>query len=48
MKKAGFAVEEKAVQLETPIKEKGTFPVKIHFHPDAEATTHVVVVDEKS
>lgn len=40
-------VEEGNVRLEAPIKEKGTFPVKIHFHPEAEATVSVVVTEEK-
>jgi len=48
LQKMGFAIEEKAVRLETPIKERGTFPVKIHLHPEVEVTTHVVVVEEQS
>lgn len=48
LKKLGHnGVEEGNVRLEAPIKEKGTFPVKIHFHPEAEATISVVVTEEK-
>lgn len=46
LKKQGFAVEENHVRLEAPIKEKGTFSAKIHFHAEAETSVQVVVVEE--
>lgn len=43
LQKMGFPVEEKAVRLDSHIKERGTFPVLIHLHPEVEVTTHIVV-----
>lgn len=42
----GHTFEEKAVRLDTPIKEVGTFPVKIHVQ--GERFADVTVIVEKS
>lgn len=43
----GFAIEDKQVRLESPLKEIGVFDVVIHLHADVEATTKVWVVQAK-
>jgi large subunit ribosomal protein L9 len=42
--KEGFEVDERAVQLDEPIKETGVYAVTIQLAPDVEATTRVWVV----
>jgi large subunit ribosomal protein L9 len=39
----GHAFEEKAVRLDAPIKEVGTYPVKVHVHGDHYAAFSIVV-----
>ena len=43
----GFAIEEKQIRLESPLKEIGVFDVIVHLHNDVDATTKVWVVQAK-
>ena len=43
----GFAVEEKQIRLEQPLKEIGVFDVGLHLHQGVEATIKVWVVQQK-
>jgi large subunit ribosomal protein L9 len=47
LREKGFAVEDKQVRLEQPIKEIGVFDVPLHLHADVEATIKVWVVQQK-
>lgn len=48
LKKQGFEIEESAIHLENPIKEKGNFTITIRLHSGVETTTQITVVEEKS
>jgi len=43
----GFAIDEKQVRLEHPLKEIGVFDVKLHLHQEVDATVKVWVVQQK-
>jgi len=43
----GFAVEDKQVRLENPLKEIGVYDVLVHLHADVEAKVKVWVVQQK-
>ena len=43
----GFAIEDRQVRMEHPLKEIGVFDVKIHLHQTVEATVKVWVVQQK-
>ncbi len=43
----GFHIDERAVRLESPLKEIGVFDVALHLHQDVDATIKVWVVPMK-
>lgn len=43
----GFAIDEKQVRLDHPLKEIGVFDVKLHLHQEVDATVKVWVVQQK-
>lgn len=43
----GFAIEDRQVRLEHPLKEIGVFDVKVHLHQTVEATVKVWVVQQQ-
>ena len=47
LKEMGFEVKKTQINLETPIKELGEFPVKIKFEHNLEAEIKVIVTEEK-
>ena len=47
LREKGFAIEEKQVRLENPIKEIGVFDVELHLHQGVDATVKVWVVQQK-
>lgn len=47
LKKAGFDVEKRSIQLETHIKTLGVHPVTIKIEPEVSATVKVWVVKEE-
>ena len=42
----GHEIDERAVHLETPIKETGVYAIELHLAPDVTATTRVWVVTD--
>jgi large subunit ribosomal protein L9 len=46
LKKAGFVVEKRMIQLEHPIKALGVHPITIRLEPEVTATMKVWVVKE--
>ena len=44
LKEAGFEVKKSQIELASPIKELGEFPVKIKFEHNLEAEVRVIVV----
>ncbi|MBL8723733.1 MAG: 50S ribosomal protein L9 [Planctomycetes bacterium] len=47
LREKGFAIQDKQVRLEQPIKEIGKFDVVLHLHASVEATVKVWVVQQK-
>ncbi len=47
LKEKGFAIEERQIRLEAPLKEIGVFDVIVHLHSDVDTTTKVWVVQAK-
>jgi large subunit ribosomal protein L9 len=47
LKKAGFAVEKRMIELDHPIKSLGVHPVTIRLEPEVSATMKVWVVKEE-
>ena len=47
LREKGFAIEEKQIRLENPIKEIGVFDVTLHLHVDVETVIKVWVVQQK-
>ncbi|GDY01542.1 50S ribosomal protein L9 [Planctomycetota bacterium] len=47
LREKGFAIEEKQVRLEQPLKEIGVFDVVLHLHQGVDATIKVWVVQQK-
>lgn len=47
LREKGFAIEEKQVRLENPIKEIGVFDVELHLHQGVDAIVKVWVVQQK-
>lgn len=47
LKKAGFTVDRRYIELEAPIKTLGVHPVKINLESDVSATIKVWVVKEE-
>ena len=47
LREKGFAIEEKQVRLDHPIKEIGVFDVPLHLHQGVDATVKVWVVQQK-
>ncbi len=47
LKELGFDVKKTQIDLKTPIKELGEFPVKIKFEHNLEGEIKVIVVEEK-
>ncbi|MEM7201127.1 MAG: 50S ribosomal protein L9 [Planctomycetota bacterium] len=47
IREKGFAVEEKSVRLEAPLKEIGVFDVTVHLHAGVDAVIKVWVVQAK-
>jgi large subunit ribosomal protein L9 len=47
MKKAGFNIKKKQIELPEPIKNLGEFPVKIKFEHNLEAEITVIVIENK-
>lgn len=43
----GFAIEDRQIRMEHPLKEIGVFDVKVHLHQSVEATVKVWVVQQK-
>lgn len=48
LKEAGFEVKKNQIQLSSPIKDLGEYPVKINFEHNLEAEIRVIIVEEKS
>ena len=47
LKKLGFNIKKKQIQLKEPIKILGEFPVKISFDHNLEAEITIIVVEEE-
>jgi large subunit ribosomal protein L9 len=47
LREKGFAIDEKMVRLEQPLKEIGVFDVTLHLHQGVDATIKVWVVQQK-
>ncbi|HQM24816.1 MAG TPA: 50S ribosomal protein L9 [Candidatus Pacearchaeota archaeon] len=47
LKEMGFEVDKNHVDLKTPIKEAGEFPVKIKFEHNLEAEIKVIISEKK-
>jgi len=47
LKEAGFDIKKTQIELETPIKELGEFPVKIKFEHNLEAEIRVIINKEE-
>jgi large subunit ribosomal protein L9 len=47
LREKGFAIEDRMVRLEAPLKEIGVFDVSVHLHAEVETTTKVWVVQAK-
>ncbi len=47
LKKLGFNIKKKQIQLKEPIKTLGEFPVKISFDHNLEAEITIIVVEEE-
>ena len=47
IREKGFAVDERQIRLEAPLKEIGVFDVGVHLHTDVDATVKVWVVQAK-
>jgi len=47
LKEAGFDIKKSQIELESPIKELGEFPVKIKFEHNLEAEIRVIVNKEE-
>ncbi|MBU4298931.1 50S ribosomal protein L9 [Patescibacteria group bacterium] len=47
LKELGFEVKKSQIDLTSPIKEIGEFPVKIKFKHNLEAEIKVIIVEEK-
>jgi large subunit ribosomal protein L9 len=47
LREKGFAVEDKQIRLEQPLKEIGVFDVPVHLHQGVDATIKVWVVQQK-
>lgn len=47
LKKIGFDIKKKQIELEKPIETLGEFPVKIKFEHNLEAEITLIVVEEK-
>lgn len=46
LKKRGFTVDKRKIELMEPIKSLGTFPVRVKLHPDVEVRLEVLVRSE--
>lgn len=47
LKNLGFPVKKTQIELASPLKELGEFPVKVKFEHNLEAEIKVIVVEEK-
>jgi large subunit ribosomal protein L9 len=47
LREKGFAIQDKQIRLEQPLKEIGKFDVVLHLHASVEATVKVWVVQQK-
>jgi len=47
LREKGFAIEDRQVKLDQPLKEIGVFDVVLHLHATVEATVKVWVVQQK-
>lgn len=47
LKEKGFEIKKNQIELESPLKELGEFPVKLHFEHNLEAEIRVILVGEK-
>ncbi len=47
LKKKGFEIKPKQIELSNPIKEIGEFPVKIHLKENLEAEIKVIITPKK-
>lgn len=47
LKESGLEVKKNQIILNSPIKEVGEFPVKIHFDHNLEAEIKVIITEEK-
>jgi len=43
VKEAGFTVERRQVNLDTPIKSLGSYPVRVSLHPEVAVTVVITV-----
>ncbi|MFA4998552.1 MAG: 50S ribosomal protein L9 [Candidatus Paceibacterota bacterium] len=47
LKEMGFDIKKSQLELESPIKEVGEFPVKVKFEHNLEAEIRVIIAEEK-
>ncbi len=47
LKEMGFDIKKSQLELESPIKEVGEFPVKVKFEHNLEAEVRVIIAEEK-
>lgn len=47
LKEAGYEIKKNQIELKTPLKELGEFPVKIKFEHNLEAEITVLITEEK-
>lgn len=47
LKELGFEIKKNQIELITPIKELGEFPIKIKFEYNLESEIKVIVIEEK-
>ena len=43
LKKNGYEVEKKQIEISAPFKEVGTYPVNVRLHPEVEVTVQITI-----
>lgn len=43
LKKNGYEVEKKQIEISSPFKEVGTYPVNVRLHPEVEVTVQITI-----
>jgi large subunit ribosomal protein L9 len=43
LKAKGYEIERKQIEIDTPFKEVGTYPVRLRLHPEVEVSIQIVI-----